>query len=186
MQRFQPSKNRNGGRRSIAVWKVLSIFLAGLFFLTWIQQKKWGMGLPPRQVWDYIHEIAPHYDLEPGFVFSIAVAESKLHPDARSKGGEARGIMQIKQSTWESITHKSYDEAWDWKTNVQVAMMYLDFCRNLLKKEGHFSYPLLAASYRYGPTAVKKAEYKINNLPKPKNRIYKKLFSGEIAPISLK
>jgi len=47
-----------------------------------------------------------------------------------------------------------------------------------------FSYPLLAASYRYGPSYVRQRGFDLSQLRKPKNKIYQRIFAGMIRPVS--
>jgi len=137
----------------------------------------------PETVWSYIQEKAPEYDLEPRFVYAIAMAESSLDPVADS--GYARGIMQMSAVAWEEVAGDvSYRQAWNWKTNIDMALRYLDHCRQfLIRENGSWSYALLAASYRYGIYRVKDANFKISNLPRPKNEIYQKIFLGNPSPV---
>lgn len=50
---------------------------------------------------------------------------------------------------------------------------YLALCRDFLKKHDSFTYPLLAASYRYGPYHVKNKHFNIRQVKQPKSEIYK-------------
>ncbi|MEM8868412.1 MAG: hypothetical protein AAGC73_09100, partial [Verrucomicrobiota bacterium] len=58
-------------------------------------------------------------------------------------------------------------------------------CRQILKGKKTFSYPLLAACYRYGPTRVIENEFDLSKLPKPSNAIYKAIFKGSVRPVPL-
>tara|TARA_R100000027_G_scaffold38992_1_gene28860 strand:- start:164 stop:694 length:531 start_codon:yes stop_codon:yes gene_type:complete len=136
--------------------------------------------IPAEDVWTYILKRAPQHQLDPGFVYSLAFAESSFN--AYASTDVARGITQISEAAWETVTDISYDRAWNWRTNLNTAMLYLVYCRERLTEAKHFNYPLLAASYRYGPGAVQRAQYQISGLPKPKNKIYQQFFRGHIHP----
>jgi soluble lytic murein transglycosylase-like protein len=135
----------------------------------------------PPEVWAYVQEISAQNDLDPEFVYALAWAESSLNAKARSS--VARGMMQLTKSAWREVSEESYRHAWDWKTNVRVGIDYLAFCRDFLKRHDAFSYPLLAASYRYGPYYVQKRGFDLNQVRAPKNEIYKRIFSGNIRPV---
>jgi soluble lytic murein transglycosylase-like protein len=133
------------------------------------------------EVWTFIAEQAPQAELDPEFVYALAWAESSLNAKARSS--HARGIMQISRLAWKEVSDESYRLAWDWRTNIRVSIDYLAFCREFLKAHDSFSYPLLAASYRYGPYRVKDRSFDILQLKRPKNEIYKSIFNGNIRPV---
>jgi|GEM_PF-279821 len=132
-------------------------------------------------VWSYVSEQAGDAGLDPGFVYAIIWAESGLNAHARSS--VARGLMQLTRSAWKEVSDESYRKAWDWQTNIEVGIDYLVFCRDFLHQKDQFSYPLLAACYRYGPYAVAKQQFKIERLKQPKNKIYKSIFGGTIRPV---
>ena len=133
------------------------------------------------EVWTHIQTIAPAKGIEPEFVYAIAWAESSLNAKARSS--IARGIMQITEPAWREVTEESYKHAWDWRINIRVAIDYMDFCRDYLHRYDEFSYPLLAACYRYGPYYVKDKEFDLRKMLEPKNEIYKRIFDGDIRPV---
>lgn len=133
------------------------------------------------EVWSFIVEQAPQADLDPEFIYALAWAESSLNAKARSS--YARGIMQMSRPAWKEVTKESYRHAWDWRTNIRVAIDYLVFCRDFLKTHDSFSYPLLAASYRYGPYHVQDKNFNILQIKQPKNEIYKRIFNGNIRPV---
>lgn len=139
--------------------------------------------IPPKEVWSHIQKEAKRYSLDPRFVYAIAWAESSLNASAATH--KARGMMQMSKIAWVTVTDESYEKAWDWRTNVAMGTRYLGHCKKALDKDRKFSYPLLAASYRYGPTAVRQSKYKLKNLPKPHNQIYKELFSGNRSPVKV-
>jgi len=136
----------------------------------------------PAEVWDFVYEQAPQRDLDPEFVYALAWAESSL--DARARSSVARGMMQLTKPAWREVSNESYRQAWDWRTNIRVAIDYLAFCRDFLKSHDSFSYPLLAAAYRYGPYYVKNKNFNILQLKKPKNEIYRLIFDGNIRPVA--
>jgi len=137
----------------------------------------------PEEVWAFIEEIAPQSDLDPEFVYAIAWAESSLRPHAKSS--VARGMMQLTKPAWQQVTDESYSHAWDWRMNVRIGIDYLAYCRDYLARHGQFSYPLLAASYRYGPSRVRSRDFNISKLRKPKNEIYRAIFNGNIRPVEI-
>jgi len=134
-------------------------------------------------VWAFISQEANLHEINPYFVYAMAMAESSLDPLAETH--HARGMMQISRAAWQEVAPEiPYREAWNWKTNVQVSLRYLAFCRDFLNdRRGSWSYPLLAACYRYGPYRVQAEAFDLNRLPKPKNLIYQQLFRGNINPV---
>jgi soluble lytic murein transglycosylase-like protein len=132
-------------------------------------------------VWAYISELAPQNALDPEFVYALAWAESSLNAKARTS--YARGIMQMSRPAWREVSAESYRHAWEWRTNIRVAIDYLVFCRDFLKLHDSFSYPLLAACYRYGPYHVRDKNFNILQVKQPKNEIYKRIFNGNIRPV---
>jgi hypothetical protein len=135
----------------------------------------------PETVWRYIQQEAPKVGLDPYFVYAIVMAESTLNAGASS--GYARGIMQLSEGAWQTVSDESYRQAWNWKKNIDAGIAYLVHCRTLLRRSGHDSYPLLAASYRYGPNHVRRAGFNLSRINKPTNRIYQQLFAGNIRPV---
>ncbi|MEO0510269.1 MAG: transglycosylase SLT domain-containing protein [Verrucomicrobiota bacterium] len=136
----------------------------------------------PVKVWNYINEVAPEQGIDPEFVYALAWAESSL--DAKARSSVARGMMQLTKSAWREVSDESYRHAWNWKTNIRVGVDYLAFCRDFLESHDSFSYPLLAASYRYGPYYVKGKGFTIAELRQPENEIYKRIFGGNIRPVA--
>lgn len=132
-------------------------------------------------IWEYLEENAPLHGLDPRFVYAIAMAESSLKPTADS--GYAKGMMQLSEIAWEEVSDTSYRFAYDWHVNLDVGMDYLVFLKQFLKENNSFSYPLLAACYRYGPYKVRDESFNISRLPAPHNKIYQELFAGNIAPV---
>lgn len=136
----------------------------------------------PPEIWAYIQKESERKGLNPNFVYSIAFAESTLDPYADT--GYARGLMQLSKVAWVTVEKSSYENAYDWKDNINAGTAYLDHLKDELSKSGNFSYPLLAASYRYGINKVRNVNYDISELPKPHNKIYQQLFSGSLAPVA--
>lgn len=137
--------------------------------------------LPEEVVWRHIETVALQAGLDPDFVYAIAWAESSLNPKARTS--VARGMMQVSKAAWQQVTKESYRYAWDWRTNVRVAVDYLDYCRGFLHRHDAFSYPLLAACYRYGPHYIQAREFKLERVKRPKNKIYQMILDGNIRPV---
>ena len=139
--------------------------------------------IDPAEVWDVVQEESDRYDLNPRFVFAVAFAESSFNAHADS--GYGRGIIQLSKLAWKEVSDLSYRRAWDWRTNIEVGAAYLDHCRELLEEKDRFSYPLLAASYRYGFYHVKNRRFEIRRLKRPRNRTYQQLFAGNLNPVPL-
>ncbi len=137
----------------------------------------------PEEVWAYIQELAPQEGMDPEFVYALVWAESSLN--ARARSSSARGMMQLTRTAWREVTDESYHQAWDWRTNIRVGILYLDFCRDFLLRKGEFSYPLLAACFRYGPYYVQDKDFTIGQMQQPENEIYKRIFSGNVHPVEL-
>ena len=123
----------------------------------------------------------PVHGLEPSFVYAVCHAESSLNANAETS--VARGMMQLTEAAWSDVTKLHYRQAFDWETNVEVGMLYLKRLKGMLGSQGLFSYPRLAASYRYGYGALRKEKFMVSRLKTPVNRIYRKLFAGEMAPV---
>jgi len=172
-------------RLRIAVILLAAVFLS--FFVNGYSDERGGQSnrpphrIPDLVVWNYLSARAIEHDLDPQFVYALAWAESSL--DANAENESARGIMQVTKSTWSDMTNLPFEMAWDYKTNIDVAVDYLVFCKALLMKHQQFNLPLLAASYRYGPYKVKRKKYRISELEVPTNDIYRSIFQGQIHPI---
>jgi len=135
----------------------------------------------PEDVWPLIYELSNQEDLDPEFVYALAWAESSLNANARSS--VARGMMQLTRPAWEQVTDESYSMAWEWQMNIRIAIDYLVYCRDHLISNNAFSYPLLAASYRYGPYYVQNNEFDLKLIKTPDKEIYKRIFSGNVRPV---
>jgi soluble lytic murein transglycosylase-like protein len=133
------------------------------------------------KVWGKISREAPGMGLEPKFVYAICHAESSLNANAESS--VARGMMQLTEAAWKDVTELHSRQAFDWETNTEVGMLYLERLKRMLEKQRVFSYPRLAASYRYGYGALRREKFMVSRLKTPLNRIYRKLFAGDLAPV---
>ena len=142
-----------------------------------------GRFIPAREVFAVVRRETKEADLLAAFVFAIVVAESDLNPYAESE--TTRGIMQLSRRRWDNVSSSPYLEAWIWRRNIAAGVRYLTVCRHWLESKGHFSYPLLAATYRYGFDHVKKNQYDLHRIRRPRNRIYRKLFDGDPAAVEI-
>ena len=137
--------------------------------------------IPEDLVWGKIKEEAPRLGLDPHFVYAICHAESSL--DANAESSVAKGMMQLTEAAWSDVTKLHYRQAFEWETNVEIGMLYLERLKGMLESQALFSYPRLAASYRYGYGALRKEQFMVSRLKTPINRIYRKLFAGELNPV---
>ena len=133
------------------------------------------------EVWQKISREAPQHGLQPTFVYAICHAESSLNANAESS--VAKGMMQLTEAAWSDVTKLHYRQAFEWETNVEVGMLYLQRLKGMLESQNLFSYPRLAASYRYGYGALRKEKFMVSRLKTPINRIYRKLFAGNLKPV---
>ena len=132
-------------------------------------------------VWGKIKSEAPQLGLDPSFVFAICHAESSLNANAESS--IAKGMMQLTEAAWSDVTKLHYRTAFQWETNIEVGMLYLKRLKGMLESVDLFSYPRLAASYRYGYSALRREQFMVSRMKTPVNRIYRKLFAGTIDPV---
>ena len=137
--------------------------------------------IPKEEVWKKINLEVRGKGLNPNFVYAICHAESSLNANAESS--VARGMMQLTEAAWQDVTKLHYRQAFDWETNVEVGILYLEKLKSMLESVDLFSYPRLAASYRYGYGALRKEKFMVSRLKTPINRIYRKLFAGELSPV---
>ena len=119
--------------------------------------------------------------LEASFVYSVCHAESSLNANAESS--VARGMMQLTEAAWSDVTKLHYRQAFDWETNVEVGMLYLKRLKGMLVSQGLFSYPRLAASYRYGYGALRKEKFMVSRLKTPLIGFTENFFAGDLAPV---
>ena len=168
--------------RVVGSW-IVSFLIAGIFCLlngckyfdpdaNFVDEKK---------VWQKIKKEAPVLGLEPSFVYAICHAESSLNANAESS--VAKGMMQLTEAAWSDVTKLHYRTAFQWETNVEVGMLYLQRLKRMLESVDMFNYPRLAASYRYGYNALRQEQYVVSRMKTPINRIYRKLFAGQLAPV---
>lgn len=133
-------------------------------------------------VWAYVQRKAPEYDLDPVFVFSLVKAESTFDSGARTN--VARGLLQLTRGAWQTVSNKPYRHAWSWRVNLDTGMAYLAHLKEQLEAAGQFSYPRLAAAYRYGPNRLRSVDYDLSRLPTTNNRVYAAIFAGNIHPVA--
>lgn len=157
------------------------LLLAGSIWYALSDKSQASQAVPSWRVWREVQAQARAAAIDPGFVYAIIWAESSLRPKAESS--VARGMMQLTEAAWTSVSNRPYWQAWDWRVNISVGIDYLAYCRNQLESAGQFSYPLLAASYRYGPSHVRLNGYDMNRIRHPDNPIYVALFAGEMRPV---
>ena len=134
-------------------------------------------------VWHKIKQEAPQLGLEPSFVYAICHAESSLNANAETS--IAKGMMQLTEGAWSDVSKLHYRTAFQWETNVEVGMLYLKRLKGMLESVDMFNYPRLAASYRYGYNALRQEQFMVSRMKTPINRIYRKLFAGQLAPVSI-
>lgn len=139
--------------------------------------------IPPETVWDFIERETRKHHLDPGFIFAIAMAESSLNAHAVSSNGSARGIMQMSEDAWTDVTRRSWRHAYNWKTNIRMAIRFMLVNRDRLVAEGKFNYPRLAGAYRFGYGTLRQANFDVTRLPPSTNLIYREIFSGNIRPV---
>jgi soluble lytic murein transglycosylase-like protein len=157
--------------------------LAGLvlvIFSTWEQPPRY---IPQEEVWRVVQREAARHDLDPRFVFAVVAAESSFN--ARAVNGDARGLMQLRPPAWETVSDRPFRHAWRWEQNIAAGTAYLAHLREFLQRHGQFSYPHLAACYRHGPYRVKGVGFRLDELPAPRNRIYRQLHEGNLAPVDV-
>ena len=135
-----------------------------------------------KKVWAKINREAPALGLEPSFVYAICHAESSLN--AKAESSIAKGMMQLTEAAWSDVTKLHYRTAFQWETNVEVGMLYLNRLKGMLESVDLFNYPRLAASYRYGYNALRKEQFMVSRMKTPVNRIYRKLFAGQLSPVA--
>jgi len=173
----------SAGNRQELVWAAASALVFGFFF--WIARSLEAtpvLGPESRgAIWEEIRRASRHAGLDPGFVYAICRAESGLNPKA-SNQGKANGLMQLQRSAWDEVSKRPYSEVFDPAANIEVGVAYLAHLKAFLEKNEAFSYPNLAASYRYGPYALKRVDFDLDRLPRPANHVYQQLFAGAAPP----
>jgi len=153
------------------------ILWVGVFDMLHLKPKP----IAPERVWTKAQREGNRVGLDPAFIYAICWAESSLNAHARS--GRAKGIMQMTENAWKEVGGGRYARAFSWRRNMRVGVNYLAYCRDFLENSGQFSYPKLAAAFRYGPYKLKSVNFQISELPAPKNRIYRELFQGNLSPV---
>ncbi len=157
------------------------VLIALSFLVNWLTRPP---DLVPRErVWTHVQRRAAEHDLDPAFVFAIIKAESTFDANASNQG--ARGLMQLRRPAWDTVTDRPFRHAWRWRVNVDQGIAYLVHLRDLLEEREVFSYPRLAASYRYGPNALARAEFDVSRLPEPRNEVYRAFFAGDRSPVTV-
>lgn len=164
------------------LWLVGAALL--LLVLAFFLNRRQARHVPSEAVWSQARTLGAAHDLDPRFLFAIAMAESSLNANADS--GYARGLMQVSEAAWTDMTPMDYREAFDWRTNMDVATRYLAHLRDRLVEAGHFDYARLAAAYRHGYNALADEEFSVAALPAPRNAIYRELFQGRIPRLANK
>ena len=89
---------------------------------------------PKKEVWQKISREAPKHGLEPSFVYAICHAESSLNANAESS--VAKGMMQLTEAAWSDVTKLHYRQAFEWETNVEIGMLYLQRLKGNVGKSG--------------------------------------------------
>ena len=157
-----------------------------LVFLTFFSSCKYldrnANFISEEEVWSKIKTEGSKHGLTPSFIYAICHAESSLNANAESS--VARGMMQLTEAAWQDVTKLHYRQAFEWETNVEVGILYLARLKGMLESVDLFSYPRLAASYRYGYGALRKEKFMVSRMKTPVNRIYRKLFAGELSPVA--
>ena len=134
------------------------------------------------EIWAAIQPMAQRYRIDAAFIYALVAAESNF--DALARNGEARGLLQVKPRAWRSVSTLAYEPAvWNWRTNLEVGVDYLAYSRATLHKRATFSYPLLLAAFHYGLDYVEEHGFSADRIPVPENPIYRKLWSGDLAPV---
>jgi len=134
------------------------------------------------EIWAAIEQPAARYRIDPAFIYALVAAESNFDPLARN--GEARGLLQIKEEAWRTVSSRAYDpEVWDWRTNLEVGIDYLAYSRSYLHRKATFSHPLLLAAFHYGLDYVEDRHFDLGRIKVPPNAIYRQLWAGNLRPV---
>jgi soluble lytic murein transglycosylase-like protein len=165
------------------IWrKYIRIYVVFAFLVSCKYIDRNANFISDEKVWAKIKVQTAVNNLNPFFIFAICHAESSLNANAESS--VARGMMQLTEAAWQDVTKLHYRQAFEWETNVEVGILYLERLKGMLESVNLFSYPRLAASYRYGFGALRKEKFMVSRMKTPVNRIYRKLFAGDLAPVS--
>jgi len=157
--------------------RALFLFLSAAILYVFLPRTCGAAVIPSEEVWKCAEHLGLQYNIDPLLIFSIACAESTL--DAHADSGHARGIMQMSPDAWAEVTDRDFDEAWDWRENMEEAVCYLQLLKSRLLADDSYSWPVLVASYHYGLGKIEQSDYNLAKLLQPKNRIYSQLFNGE-------
>lgn len=143
----------------------------------------WRLAPPSEvEVWAEIQFASQRADLDSRFVLAVCFAESSYKAYADS--GYARGLMQISEIAWRQVRpSRPYFLAWDWRENIRAGVDYLVWVREQLIRHEAFSYPVLAAAYRYGFARLEKTDFDLSTIPTPSNDTYRLIFAGEVNPV---
>lgn len=164
-------------RKTISAAKAFLGLLAGISMLLWIQSKNVSFKLPTHEVFEYIEEASLDYKMNPDYVFALALGQSQINPKAEANG--RRGVMLISQTAWAKVSPLPYDEAFEWQTNIDVTLKYLDYMRAMLKQHGDIDYSHLTAAYLHGIEALEEVNMEVKKLGKSKNPIIQRLLDGQ-------
>ncbi|MBN2069204.1 MAG: lytic transglycosylase domain-containing protein [Opitutales bacterium] len=167
----------------LLIFVLYGLLLALAYFL---EDNPWGKyRVEASVVWDYAQVKAEETGLDPLLIYSIVWAESSLNAHARTS--VARGIMQMTEPAWKRVSKEPWRQAYDWRLNMDAGSAYLALLKKEIKGalEKEPSNAQIAGAYRYGFTRLKGCQFDPLKLPKTNNKIYKKLFAGELPEISI-
>ncbi len=154
---------------------LLLVILLPLFLTRMCQA--WGpQYIEPERVLEEARKLGERYDIDPGFIYAVAFAESSFNASAST--ARARGLMQMTRPAWVRTSRRPFHQAWDWRLNMRYAVAYMAALRWELEEAGQFSYPNLAAAYHFGFTRLGKHGYDVTKLPATNNRVYQALLAG--------
>ncbi|GAB1490162.1 hypothetical protein MASR2M8_26210 [Opitutaceae bacterium] len=137
------------------------------------------------EIWAAIQPQAARYRIDPAFIYALVAAESAFDPAARN--GEARGLLQLKLSSWASVSMAPYEPTvWNWRANLEAGIDYLAFTRSALQRRSdvEFSYPLLLAAFHYGLEQVEARGFEVDRFECPDNPVYRELWAGRLTPVA--
>jgi soluble lytic murein transglycosylase-like protein len=135
------------------------------------------------EIWAAIQPPAARYRMDPVFIYALVAAESNFDPRARN--GNACGLLQLKPAAWRAVSREPFEPTvWQWRANLETGIDYLAYARSYLHRKTTFSYPLLLASFHYGLDYVEQRRFDVSRVPVPDNPIYRRLWSGNLTPVS--
>jgi hypothetical protein len=159
----------------VAVWVLWSVLSPGWSSREAAETR--GTSADPKSVIIPVEPRLPGIDLERATRLLVeAVVQIESHGDPKKVGGVGeRGLMQIRESTWEEVTSRHYgkpipfDRAFEPELNRQVGRLYLgDLQAFLYRNQPRWKSDLrslLLASYNAGPDRVRKAGFDVEKLP---------------------